>query len=106
MKNDKKFEPLFSVVSIDAWADGDGGWTWNESHRLFQFRSDAEDIKRMFLNRLRKFLHDGIPTVSGIRQHVDLGKGWYYVTDDWDVMEIRSRKDHCPWYACIRETPR
>ncbi len=106
MKGDRKFAPLFSVHSIDAWADdSEGGWTWNQSYKLFEFRTTALDLKRAFLKRLRKFLKDGVPTVAGIREHVDLGRGWFYVTDDWDVMELCRRKDCCPIYACIRETP-
>ena len=103
MTGDRKYAPKFRVVSIDAWADGDG-WTWNESHTLFTFRSTASDLKRIFLSRLRTFLANGVPTIGGLRQYVDLGKGWYYVDDDWDLMELRTRKDHKPCYACIRET--
>lgn len=104
-KGDRKFAPLFKVVSIDAWAEGEAGWTWNDTHTLFEFRSDALDVKRTFLKRLRKFLNDGVPTISGIREHHDLGRGWYYVTDDWEIMELRRRNDDCPCFACIRETP-
>ena len=104
MKGDLKFAPKFKVVSIDAWADEDG-WTWNESHTLFTFRSSAGDLKRTFLARLRTFLANGVQTIGGLPQHIDLGKGWFYVDDDWNIMELRARKDHRPFYACIRETP-
>ena len=104
MKGDRKFAPKFKVVSIDAWAD-DVGWTWNESHTLFTFRSSASDLKRTFLARLRTFLANGVPTIGGLCQHIDLGKGWFYVYNNLDIMELRARKDHRPFYACIRETP-
>lgn len=92
----------YQVVMVDAWAD-EGGWTWNNSHFLFSFSSKAIDIKRVFLRKLRKFLNDGVQTISGIREHIDLGKGWFYVGDYGDVLELRNRKDHCPCYACIHE---
>ena len=104
MKGDRKFAPKFKVVLIDALADGDG-WTWNESHTLFTFRSSAGDLKRTCLARLRTCLASGVQTIGGLPQHIDLGKGWFYVDDDWDIMELRARKDHQPFYACIRETP-
>lgn len=105
MKGDRKFAPLFEVVAIDAWAEGEREWTWNNKYLLFKFRSDALDVKRTFLRRLRKFLGNGVPTISGIREYIDLGRGWYYVTDDWNIIEVRRRSDDCPFYACIRITP-
>lgn len=98
MKGDRKYAPLFSVWAIDAWAEGEGGWTWNEKHKMFEFRSDALDIRGAFLRRLRKFLRNV--------HYSDLGRGWYYVTDDWDILELRKKCNDEPVYACIRETPR
>ena len=105
MKGDRKYAPLFSVWAIDAWAEGGDGWTWNEKHKMFEFRSDALDIKGAFLRRLRKFLRNGVPTVSGLLHYSDLGRGWYYVTDDWYAMELKKKCNDEPVYACIRETP-
>ena len=104
MKGDRKFAPLFSVWMIDACQEGEGVWTWNDKYRLFEFRTNSLDVKRVFLKRLRRHLAD-VKTPSGVVQHFNLGRGWYYVTDDWDIMELCRRKDHCPIYACIRETP-
>ena len=104
MKGDRKFAPLFSVWQIDAWAEGEDGWTWNDKYRLFDFRTNSLDVKRVFLKRLRRHLAD-VKTPSGVVQHFNLGRGWYYVTDDWNIMELCRRKYHCPIYACIRETP-
>lgn len=105
MKGDLKFAPLFSVWLIDAWAEGEDGWIWNDKHKLFEFRSDALNLKRTFLARLRTYLANGVKSASGLRKHIDLGRGWYYVTDDWDIMELRKRCNDEPVYACIRETP-
>lgn len=104
MKGDIMFAPLFSVWQIDAWADGESGWTWNDKFRLFEFRTNASDIRRVFVRRLREFLANGV-NVFGYCQHVDLGKGWYYVTDDWHCIELKKRCNGEPVYACIRETP-
>ncbi len=105
MKGDRKFAPLFSVWCIDALAEGETGWSWNDRHHLFEFRTNALDVKRVFLKKLRKFLSDGVRTIAGFRQHIDLGRGWYYIDGDWDIIELRKRFNHEPVYACIRETP-
>jgi hypothetical protein len=104
-KGDRKFAPLFKVVLIDAWAEGDDGWTWGETYELFSFRTTSLNLKRAFLQRIRCFLYKGVKTCYGVVGRHSLGRGWYYCTDDWDVMEVRSRADNRPWYACIRETP-
>ena len=104
-KGDRKFAPLFSVWQIDAWADGNGGWEWNDKYKLFEFRTDALNLKRAFLSRIRKFLAEYVNPITTLHEFHDLGKGWYYVTDDWDIMELCRKCDGQPWYACIRETP-
>lgn len=101
-KGSRKFAPLFSVWQVDAWADGDGGWEWNDKYKLFEFRSDSLDLKRVFASKLRKFLHTSKNPITGIREYYDLGRGWYYITDDWYVMELCRKCDGQPWYACIR----
>ena len=105
MKGDRKFAPLFKVVQIDAWADAGGGWTWNQSFDLFEFRTDSGDVRRVFAKRLRDFLANGVRNAFGMRQHIDLGRGWYRFDGDWDIIELCRRKDMCPFYACIRVTP-
>lgn len=105
MKGDRKFAPLFEVVQIDAWAEGEDGWTWNNQYKLFQFRTESLDVKRVFLRRLRNFLAEGVPTISGIREYADLGRGWYYVDGDWSMLELKKRCNDEPVYACIRLTP-
>ena len=104
-KGDRKFAPLFSVWAIDAWAEGEDGWTWNDKHKLFEFRTTSLNLKRAFVSRLRKFLANGVPTVSGLLHYSNLGRGWYYIVDDWDFIELRKRANDEPVYAAIRETP-
>ena len=98
MKGDLKFAPLFSVWQIDAWAEGEDGWTWNDKFKLFEFRTNSLDVKRVFLRRLRNYAEQ-------VDKYCGLGKGWYYVEGDWDILELKKRCNHEPVYACIRETP-
>ena len=105
MKGDRKFAPLFEVIQIDACAEGEDEWTWNNQYKLFQFRTESLDVKRVFLRRFRKFLAEGVTTISGIREYADLGRGWYYVDGDWSMLELKKRCNDEPVYACIRLTP-
>lgn len=104
MKGDIMFAPLFSVWQIDACADPDGGWSWNDKYKLFEFRTRSLNMRREFPARLRYFLsnHKG---PAGTKDYFDLGKGWYFVDGDWDLLEILSKSDGRPWFACIRESP-
>ena len=104
MKGDRKFAPLFSVFAIYAWADGDGVWVWNESRRLFSFRSNSSNMRRTFVSRLRSYLANGFDPITGRRKPIILGRGWFKVTDELDVMELCNKSDGCPVYACIQET--
>jgi hypothetical protein len=62
-------------------------------------------------NDIRKLLEAQGVTVrdeascATLQDYYDLGKGWYYVNDEWDYLEICRKADGCPYYACIRETP-
>jgi len=55
-------------------------------------------VKRVFLRRLRNYAEQ-------VDKYCGLGKGWYYVEGDWDILELKKRCNHEPVYACIRETP-
>lgn len=97
--------PLYEVRYIDAWVDDmEGGWTWNQSFKLFEFRSNASDMKRTFTRKLRECFRKGVRTFLGV-SHPELGKGWYCIDGNYDLMELCARKDGCPLYACIRMTP-
>ena len=101
-KGDRKFAPLFSVWSIDAWAEGWDDWTWNDKFELFEFRTEALDVKRAFLWRLRRYFSD-LNSRGIYHGGSDLGRGWYYVSDEWDFLELRRKSDDKPFYAAIRE---
>ena len=51
-EDSKSLDTLWELREIDAWADGEGGWTWNDSFVLKRFRSDADDLKGLFLRVL------------------------------------------------------
>ena len=97
--------PLYTVWQIDAWAEGERSWTWNDKFRLFEFRSHASDIKKAFLRRLRKHLKNMATSIPGMYGSLDLGRGWYRVDGQDYVLELVRRSDGCPVYACIREDP-
>ena len=101
MKGDRKFAPLFGVWWIDALPEGDNGWVWNDTHKLFEFRTESMNVKRAFLSRLRKFMADPkfLPAGSG------LGRGWYYVSENDNVLELRKKASDEPVVACIRASP-
>ena len=106
MKGDRKFAPWYSVWAIDAWADGENGWTWNDKARMFDFRTNAIDIKRTFLARLRKHLENPRNRGMGIHGGSGLGTGWYSVRwEDDHILELCRKCDVMPVYAAIRETP-
>ena len=87
-------DTLWELREVDAWADGEGGWTWNDSFVFKRFRSDADDLKRLFL-RVLADVH-GRP----------LPRAVFRVDDsDWDILEVQRRRDGCPVYAMVRLTP-
>lgn len=47
-------EPMIPTVSIDAWRDADGGWTWNQRFKREPVPAAWLDLsKRELLRRLR-----------------------------------------------------
>ena len=51
-EDSKSLDTLWELREIDAWADGEGGWTWNDSFVPKRFRSDADDLRGLFLRVL------------------------------------------------------
>lgn len=88
------FDTLWELRKIDAWADEVGGWTWNDSFVLKRFRSDADDLKGLFLRVLADVRGRPLP------------RGVFRVDDsDWNILEVQRRKDGCPVWAMVRLTP-
>ena len=87
-------DTLWELREIDAWADEVGGWTWNDSFVLKRFRSDADDLKGLFLRVLADVRGRPLP------------RGVFRVDDrDWNILEIQRRRDGCPVWAMKRLTP-
>lgn len=87
-------DTLWELREIDAWADEVGGWTWNDSFVLKRFRSDADDLKGLFLRVLADVRRRPLP------------RGVFRVDDsDWNILEVQRRKDGCPVWAMVRLTP-
>ena len=87
-------DALWELREVDAWPESGGGWTWNGSSVLRRFRSDSVDLKGLFLRVLADCRGRMLP------------KGVFRVDDgDWNVLEVKRRKDGCPVYAIVRLTP-
>lgn len=87
-------DTLWELREIDAWADEVGGWTWNDSFVLKRFRSDADDLKGLFLRVLADVRGRPLP------------RGVFRVNDsDWNILEVQRRQDGCPVWAMRRLTP-
>ena len=78
----------FEVRQIDAWAEPCGGWTWNESCRLFDFKTEAKDEKRAFLRALHS-------------HGISLCRGRCRVDYDGSIYEVCERKGGRPLLAAI-----
>ena len=87
-------DTLWELREIDAWADPEGGWMWNNSFVLKRFRSDADDLKGLFLRVLADVR--GRPLPRGVFRVDDSG---------WNILEIQQRKAGMPVYAMVRLTP-
>ena len=88
-------DTLWELREIDAWAEPEGGWTWNDSFVLKRFRSDADDLKGLFLRVLADVRGRPLP------------RGVFRVDDsDWNILEVQRRRDRCPIWAMMRLTPR
>ena len=87
-------DTLWELREIDAWAEPEGGWTWNNSFVLKRFRSDADDLKGLFLRVLADVRGRPLP------------RGVFRVDDsDWNILEVQRRRDGCPVWAMKRLTP-
>ena len=88
-------DTLWELREADAWAEGAGGRTWNDSCVLKRFRSDADDVKGLFLRVLADVRGRPLP------------RGVFRVDDsDWNILEIQQRKTGMPVWAMMRLTPR
>lgn len=85
---------LWELREIDAWEDGEGGWTWNDSFVLKRFRSESVNLRGLFLRVLADVR--GRPLPGGVFRVDD---------SDWNTLEVQRRRDGCPIWAMVRLTP-
>ena len=81
----QKYE--YEIREIDAWADGEDGWTWNTSYKVGTI-STAGDPGRAMMRMLNK-------------KGVVCKRGACYISYDGDIYELRRRGTHEPYYAAI-----
>lgn len=87
-------DTLWELREIDALADGEVGWTWNDSFVLKRFRSESVNLRGLFLRVLADVRGRPLP------------KGVFRVDDsDWNILEVQRRRDRCPIWAMMRLTP-
>ena len=87
-------DTLWELQEIYAWEDGEGGWTRKYSSVLKRFRSDADDLKGLFLRVLADVRGRPLP------------RGVFRVDDsDWNILEVQRRRDGCPVWEMVRLTP-
>ena len=87
---DKKYR--FEVREVEAWAEPEGGWTWNNSFHIGEFETSAETnhgIKTAFRRYLRK--------KYGIifRPYLTI------IEDTGDIMELQDRKTKEPLFSAL-----
>ncbi len=79
----------YRLVSIDAWRDYDGGWTWNQWYTVEDGVYLGNDITA---RRLLKFMRQ-----SGWL--TDESKGRVRVDWEWDIIEIQDKNTGEPLLA-------
>lgn len=78
----------YEIRQIEAWADIDSLWTWNDSYHIGNFSTRAENHKRAFLNALHNL-------------GIVCKRGACYVDYDGNIYELRRRGTHEPLFAAI-----
>lgn len=92
MKNEiLKIPMTFEIRQIDAWADGEGGWTWNESWHIADFSTQAKNEKRACIHALNK-------------HGISFKRGRFIIDYDGSIYEVQDRKTHEPIFAFIPKT--
>ena len=77
----------FEIRQIDAWFYDDC-WNYNETFRIGEFTTNAENVKRAFCRALH-----GLGVV--------FRRGCVVVVDEGDLLEIQDRKSGEPLFVAI-----
>lgn len=78
---------IYEIRQIDA-VNTVGYWEWNTSYYINRFTTRAKNHKRAFLNALKN-------------EGIFFKRGAVYVHEDFDVIEVRLRRDDMPLFAAI-----
>lgn len=90
----ESLDTLWELVSVDARAEPEGGWTWNDKRTLKRFRSDSINLKGLCLRVLADWRGTPLP------------RGLFRVDDsDWNIIEVQRRRDGRPEWAIVRLSP-
>lgn len=77
----------YEIRQIDAWNDGEG-WFYNETWKIGEYETNAQNEKKAFSNALRK--HNIFPK-----------RGCCRIDFDGDIYELVNRKDGCPLFCSV-----
>jgi len=80
----------YTLLSIDAWRSGQGGWDWNNWHRLEEDIYIAPDLSN---RALIKFFRDDLNLIN------DKSKGKVSIEDDDYNIILQIRQTGEPIYA-------
>ena len=71
---------MYDLLSIDAWRDSEGGWSWNDGHYLIRNVEIANPTPRRITKELRKLeiLSDWHKGKIRVEQ---------YGEDSWEIQE-------------------
>lgn len=79
----------YEIRQIDAWAEDEFSWSWNESYKIGEFETAADDHKKAFLRALHRL---GIVCKRGKCK---------VVSPDGSYYELQDRKTDEPLLAAI-----
>ena len=82
----------YEVRQVEAWADGDDGWSWNQSWHMGYFYTRCETrkgIARAFAKYLK------------VRHKITFKRNRTLIEGNFDLLEIIDRKTHEPLFAAI-----
>ena len=78
----------YTIRQVDAWADGEDGWTYNQTWTCGEMETEAQDVRRAFTAFLRK-------------HGIVFRKGCTLIDFDGDNYTIVDRKTREPLFDCI-----
>lgn len=78
----------YEIRKIDAWRNEEGVWTWNDSRKIGEFKTNAMDQKRAFLYALHKM-------------GIVLKRGKFTIDESNDIYEVQERRTQEPILAAI-----